>query len=103
MRALEYTRANDSPELRLLDLQEKIGQEPHQMPNVFSYFQPGYAAPGHIKAASIKSPEAMVLTAPKVTRFLNGKQMVIGAFLYRHLFRPFMIIHHEICSQDCFL
>lgn len=103
MRALEYTRANDSPELRLYDLQGKIGQEPHQMPNVFSYFQPDYAAPGHIKAASIKSPEAQVLTAPKVTRFLNGKQIVIDAFVCRHLFRTFVIIHHELCSQVCFL
>jgi hypothetical protein len=35
MRALEYTRANDSPELRLYDLQGKVGQEPHQIPSVF--------------------------------------------------------------------
>jgi hypothetical protein len=31
-----------------------------------------YAAPGHIKAASITSPEAQVLTGPKMIAFLNG-------------------------------
>ena len=33
---------------------------------------PEYTAPGHIQAASIASPEAQVLTGPKVVRLLNG-------------------------------
>ena len=31
-----------------------------------------YNAPGHIKAASLSSPEAQVLTGPKVINLLNG-------------------------------
>lgn len=31
-----------------------------------------YAAPGHIKAAAIKSPEAQVMTGPKLVSLLNG-------------------------------
>jgi len=87
MRALEYAQTDDSvPELRLNNLQENIGQGPHESPNVFSYFQPDYAAPGHIKAASITSPEAQILTVPKITNFLNGKQMVAEDFVCGHTF-----------------
>ncbi len=35
-------------------------------------FKLEYTAPGYIKAASLTSPEAQVLTAPKVMNLLNG-------------------------------
>ena len=39
----------------------------------FLFFLPvEYTAPGHIKAASITSPEAQVLTGPKLISLLNG-------------------------------
>lgn len=73
MRAMEFSRSANTPELRLTNLQSLIGQAPHAIPNVFSFFLPTYAAPGHIKSSSIYSPEAQVLTGPKIIRFINGK------------------------------
>lgn len=76
MRAMEFARASNAPELRLANLQSRIGQAPHAIPNVFSFFLPAYAAPGHIKAAAITSPEAQVLTGPKIIQFINGKRCI---------------------------
>jgi len=72
MRAMEFEKEADIPELQLVDLQQKIGQGPHSIPNVFSYFLPEYAAPGHIKAAQLTSPEAQTMSGPKLISFLNG-------------------------------
>ena len=42
MRAMEFQTNEDSGErIRLKNLQGKIGQETHSMPNVFSFFLPG--------------------------------------------------------------
>ena len=49
-----------------------MGQEVHSSPGVFSFFLPEYAAPGHIKAASLASPEAQVLSGPKIINLMNG-------------------------------
>lgn len=73
MRAMEFQQTESAPELRLFDLQGKIGQAPHSIPNVFSFFLSEYSAPGVIKAASITSPEAQVLSGPKIISFLNGE------------------------------
>ena len=72
MRAMQFEQSASAPELRLYELQDRIGQAPHSIPNVFSFFLPEYSAPGPIKAASIKSPEAQVLSGPKIIQFLNG-------------------------------
>ena len=72
-RAMEFEQNDSAPELRLFALQQKIGQAPHSLPNVFSFFLPEYSAPGHLKFASLKSPEAQVLTGPKMIQFINGQ------------------------------
>ena len=72
MRAMGFVTASDSPEVRLQDLSISIGQMPHLIPNVFSYFSPDYAVKGQIKKASLTSPEAEILTGPNVVGFLNG-------------------------------
>lgn len=77
MRAMEFEQSTSAPELRLFGLQERIGQAPHSIPSVFSFFLSEYSAPGHITAASIKSPEAQVLSGPKIVRFLNGKRGLV--------------------------
>ena len=41
-------------------------------PDVFSFFLPGYSAPGQIIESDLVSPEAMVINAPTVVGFLNG-------------------------------
>ena len=72
MRAMAFVTASDSPEVRLQDLSISIGQMPHLIPNVFSYFSPDYAVKGQIKKASLTSPEAEILTGPNIIGFLNG-------------------------------
>ena len=41
-------------------------------PTPFLHTSVEYTAPGHIKAASISSPEAQVLTGPKLINLVNG-------------------------------
>ena len=73
MRAMEFERRPEAgKEIRLNDLQAKVGQEVHSSPGVFSFFLPEYSAPGHIKAASLTSPEAQVLSGPKIINLMNG-------------------------------
>jgi hypothetical protein len=40
------------------------------MPDIFSFFNPSYSAPGKISSAALKSPEATLLR--KNTGLLNG-------------------------------
>ena len=73
MRAMEFKSRDDAgKEIRLDLLQDKIGQEPHSSPGVFSFFLPEYAAPGSIKAALLTSPEAQLLSGPKIIGLMNG-------------------------------
>ena len=72
MRAMEFTSNIDAPELRLNALQARIGQHAHSIPNVFSFFLPEHSASGHIKAASLTSPEEMVINGPSLTALNNG-------------------------------
>lgn len=46
LRSMEFSTNADAPELRLYRLQEKIGQDAHSIPNVFSFFLPEYQASG---------------------------------------------------------
>mmetsp|Transcript_1494 Transcript_1494/g.3130 ORF Transcript_1494/g.3130 Transcript_1494/m.3130 type:complete len:1117 (-) Transcript_1494:133-3483(-) len=72
MRAMEFKADEMSPEVALVGLHTKIGQAPHSSDTVFSFFLPDYASQGKIKSASLVSPEAQVMTGPKIINFLNG-------------------------------
>lgn len=48
LKSLEFSNAPYAPEIRLNNLQVKIGQEAHETPNVFSFFLPEFASPGMI-------------------------------------------------------
>ena len=73
MRAMDFERRVEAgDEIRMDALQAKVGQEAHSSPGVFSFFLPEYAAPGHIKAAALYSPEAQLLSGPKIISLLNG-------------------------------
>lgn len=73
MRAMEFeSRAEAGKEIRFDGLQSKIGQESHSSPGVFSFFLPEYQAPGKIKASTLVSPEAQVLSGPKIINLMNG-------------------------------
>lgn len=60
MRNFHYYYDQES-HLELYDMKEKIGQMPHGIPSVFSFFLPEYSPPGVLAQASLVSPEAMVL------------------------------------------
>ncbi len=72
LRSMEYTTHEYATAVRVENLQEFIGQAPYTIPNVFSFFNPEYSAPGVITNAGLKSPEAQVLNAPTIVGWLNG-------------------------------
>lgn len=96
---MEFSTKPETPEPRFYDMQQRIGQMAHNTPNVFSFYLPEYSAAGtplrfqslltanvrlsnsdtlffhtgHIKAASLTSPEAQVMNGPTLTSFINGQ------------------------------
>ena len=72
MRAMEFKKRQVAPEIRFVDTQEQIGQMPHSIPNVFSFFLPDFSPKGPIKDSLLTSPEAQVLVTPQINSFLNG-------------------------------
>jgi cullin-associated NEDD8-dissociated protein 1 len=72
MRAMEFEKRDVAPEIKLMDLQERIGQMPHSVPNVFSFFLPDFSPKGPIKDALLYSPEAQILVTPQIISYLNG-------------------------------
>eukprot|EP00536_Pseudo-nitzschia_multiseries_P015007 jgi/Psemu1/246522/estExt_Genewise1.C_8030013 len=52
-------------------LHERIGQAPHKIPNVFSFFEPQYSPPGHVSEAGMVSPESQVLNGPTAVNTMN--------------------------------
>lgn len=59
--------------LRIWEIVKKIGHGPYDFPSVFSYYLPEYTPDdGPNLAASLTSPETMVMTAPNVVGMLNG-------------------------------
>jgi uncharacterized protein (DUF1501 family) len=71
LRALYFYSSPSVNEVTFEDLQNSIGQMPHSIPNVFSFFLPDYAS-GKVKAASLYAPETEVLTTPSIVGFING-------------------------------
>ena len=53
LKSLEFSNEIYAPEIRLNDLQVKIGQEVHEIPNVFSFFLPEFASPGMINSMTL--------------------------------------------------
>jgi uncharacterized protein (DUF1501 family)/uncharacterized protein (DUF1800 family) len=73
MRALDYETDPDNPLPRFnRDIQDTIGEEPHKIPTVFSFFKPEYIAPGRARAANMLAPEAQVLNGPTSISLSNG-------------------------------
>ena len=72
MRALEYQGTDYNPLVRIRrNLQSDIGQEPHKIPSVFSFFKPEYIPPGLVGSAGFHSPESQVLNGPKSVTLMN--------------------------------
>lgn len=103
LRSLEFEADLDDPYIRLgVDLQDKIGQQAHKLPSVFSFFLPEHIPSGkivrctfpihciiaHCKIhtfivtgpvgeASLVCPECLVLTGPKSISLGNGLQSLL--------------------------
>jgi len=73
MRSLEFQLDSDQPFVELEnDVDVKIGQMAHAIPNVFSFFLPEYKPNGPVSFASLTAPEAQVITSPRIIETLNG-------------------------------
>jgi len=73
MRASEYKSDPDNPILRFFgEIIDAIGEEPHKMPSVFSFFGPDYISPGRARAANMFAPEAQVLNSATSVSTANG-------------------------------
>ena len=59
-------------EIELHEMALKLGEEAHNAPSVFNFFRPEYAPAGPLSEAGLVSPEAQIMTAPKVVNFMNG-------------------------------
>ena len=80
MRAFEFeTVENNTYEVELDSLTDKLGQEPWHAPSVFGFFLPDFEPPGRIGQAGLVSPEAQALTGPNVVNYMNG---MAALFLY---------------------
>jgi uncharacterized protein (DUF1501 family) len=72
MRALEFKLASDAGFIDFdININFKIGQMAHALPNVFSFFSPFYTS-GIVSEASLVAPEAQVMTGPRSIDSLNG-------------------------------
>lgn len=60
LRGMKYVETNRNL-LSLHGLEAKLGQSPHDLPSVFSFFLPEYSPPGVISKASLVAPEGMIL------------------------------------------
>jgi len=72
MRSLEFKSNESNPFLKLgQNLLVSIGQEPHRLPTVFSFFKPEYKPAGRIASAGLASPESQVLNGPTSLNMMN--------------------------------
>jgi len=72
MRAMEFEPFPEWPEVALEVVNDKVGQCPHELPGVFSFFLPEYSPPGPIGDAMLVSPETQIHVTPNVIGLLNG-------------------------------
>lgn len=72
MRSLEFEPKPGHPITRLVDMDRRIGQMPHEFPTVFSFFLPEHVPNGRIADSSLVSPEGMLLDMPKTINVING-------------------------------
>jgi len=73
MRSLEFQpNTKYFPHVKLILMEEKIGQMAHAIPSVFSFFSSDFVPPGRLNAASLVSPEAAMTNTPLIVGLLNG-------------------------------
>ena len=71
LRAMEM-ESNEAHEVNLFRMRDKIGQESHYSPSVFSFFLPDYQPVGPILDKGLVSPESQLLNPLQLISFING-------------------------------
>ena len=71
LRSLELG-SDEERQLNLPQLREKIGQEAHYAPSVFSFFLPDFSPVGPVLDMGLASPESQLLDPPQIINFING-------------------------------
>jgi len=71
MRALEFT-STFGTEVEMGNAQNKLGQQVHYAPSVFSYSPPFFAPNGVISESGLYAPEANFLGGSKLLGYVNG-------------------------------
>jgi uncharacterized protein (DUF1501 family) len=78
MRGLGYTPSQDSGYIDFAsNINVKIGQMAHAIPNVFSFFLPEHKPSGRVAQASLVAPEAQIMTGPRTIDLMNGMLSLI--------------------------
>lgn len=73
MRSMELELVPKKKALELAyPFKRRIGQMAHSFDSVFSFFLPEFVPTGKPGAASLRSPEAMLVDMPKITGLING-------------------------------
>jgi len=81
MRSSEYKTNPDSPFVRFQgDLLDRIGEEPHRPPSIFSFFGPNYVSSGKLanfRIFRIMSPSILVF-APLISNEITMENSLIA-------------------------
>ena len=70
MRSMDFT--SNSPVTVMTDMLDDIGQMAHEFQTVFSFFLPEFQPYGRVGSAELVSPEATLLSMPKIIGLMNG-------------------------------
>jgi uncharacterized protein (DUF1501 family) len=73
LRSLAFQPDVDKPFVEFgSNLQDIVGQQPYEMPSVFSFFLPEHQPAGVVGEAALVCPECQILTGPKGVNLVNG-------------------------------
>ena len=73
MKSLEFRAKADVVYVDLANqMLDLIGEEPHNLPDVFSFFLPEFSPQGPVGNSGLVSPESEVLTGPNAVNLMNG-------------------------------
>jgi hypothetical protein len=86
MRSLEFEAADDFPLVRFKrDLQDFIGQEPYQLPSVFSFFKPKFRPAGKFALIPLKRITFLAYNLPNIfVCHYQGKLLMQVSFRQKH-------------------
>lgn len=72
MRNMAFESAADKPVIKLMDMMERIGEDPYGFPTVFNFYLPEYVPDGVLAAAALAAPESQLMDMPRIVELMNG-------------------------------